>query len=80
MSDIRIDDALWTNGMTQQAILDHWCVANLEPVHAGQPVALVIIQDARHEILAPIAGLLQRRQSPGAVLEPGDVLASVSAP
>ncbi len=76
--EIRIDEGLWASTMAPEGILDHWCVADGEPIETGQKVAEVVIEGARHEILAPVSGVLVHARIVCGLVEPGDVIGRIS--
>jgi pyruvate/2-oxoglutarate dehydrogenase complex dihydrolipoamide acyltransferase (E2) component len=74
MTDIRLSEDLWRNGMLPEGILERWHVANGADVVSGAKVAEVRIESALHEIVAPAAGKLTILTEANAVVEPGTVL------
>lgn len=71
---IRLDEGLFEGSMTPEAILLGWAFPEGAWVERGQRVAEVLVEDQRHEILAPAAGRLVDRAPLSAVLEPGDLI------
>jgi len=71
---LRLDEALFANGMTQDAILLSWLAPGGAWIEPGQAVAEVLVEDMRHEIVAPVAGRLVDPVPVSTVLEPGDQL------
>lgn len=80
MSDIRIDEGLWASSMDPEGILERWFVRDGEAVAAGDRVAEVRLEGARHEIMSPVSGRLSIVARPNALIEPGAVLATVTQP
>jgi biotin carboxyl carrier protein len=74
---LRLDEALFTNCMTQEAILSSWLAPRGAWVEQGQRLAEVLVEDMRHEIVAPISGRLVDCVPASSVLEPGDRLCSL---
>ncbi|GAB0113264.1 lipoyl domain-containing protein [Acidisoma sp. C75] len=74
MTDIRLSEDLWRNGMLPEGILERWHVAEGAVVASGARVAEVRIESALHEILAPAAGRLTILAAANSVVEPGSVL------
>ena len=71
---VRLDEALFGNSLTQQAILSSWLVRRGAWIEQGQRLAEVLVEDMRHEIVAPVAGRLVDLVPVASVLEPGDQL------
>jgi pyruvate/2-oxoglutarate dehydrogenase complex dihydrolipoamide acyltransferase (E2) component len=74
MNTIRVDEALWASSIDPEGILERWFVRDGDHAAAGQKVAEVLIEGARHEIFAPTAGILVCRSDAGALVEPGDLI------
>lgn len=74
MTEIRLAEELWQNGMLPEGILERWFVADGAKVAAGAKIAEVRIESARHEITAPAAGALTILTAANAVVEPGSVV------
>lgn len=74
MTDIRLSEDLWRNGMLPEGILERWYVEDGADVAPGAKVAEVRIESALHEIMAPVAGRLTILTDANAVVEPGTVL------
>lgn len=77
MVDIMIASDLWGSSMLPEGILEQWLVPNGKAVRAGELVAVVRIEDALHEIAAPVAGMLARAMKPNEVFEPGAIIGQV---
>jgi len=75
--DVHVAENLWALSLQPEGVLERWFVANDEPVHLGQTLAMVMIEQARHEIIAPAAGLLHRYAKAGDVIDPGCVIARI---
>jgi hypothetical protein len=71
---LRLDEALFENCMAQEAILSAWLARRDSWVERGQRVAEVLVEDIRHEIVAPVSGRLVDLVPVSSVLEPGDQL------
>jgi pyruvate/2-oxoglutarate dehydrogenase complex dihydrolipoamide acyltransferase (E2) component len=74
MTDIRLGEELWQNGMLPEGILERWFVADGTEVATGAKIAEVRIESALHEITAPLGGVLTILAAPNAVVEPGTVV------
>lgn len=79
MTDIRLSEELWQNGMLPEGILERWFVADGTRVTSGVKIAEVRIESALHEITAPSAGALTILAAPNAVVEPGTVVGRLGA-
>jgi pyruvate/2-oxoglutarate dehydrogenase complex dihydrolipoamide acyltransferase (E2) component len=77
MNAIRIDEGLWASSMAPQGLLDRWFADHGDRIEAGQRLAEVTIESARHEIVAPAAGFLVRSCMAGDLVSPGDVIGRV---
>ena len=61
MSAITLDDAVWTDVEEgTEALVDRWLVAEHATVHAGQPVASVVLVKTTIDVPAPADGVLER--------------------
>ncbi len=78
MADVRIDEGLWSMGMSPEGILEAWRCPNGSMVRAGMSLADVRIEDALHEVLAPADGRLTILAGRNAVVEPGIVIGLIS--
>ena len=78
MKNITVDAALWRSRVLPEGILERWLVRDGACVSTGTPVALVRIEDALHEIMAPGNGVLKMSAKINAVIEPGSVLAELN--
>jgi pyruvate/2-oxoglutarate dehydrogenase complex dihydrolipoamide acyltransferase (E2) component len=79
MSDVRVDEALWASSILPEGIVDRWFFADGAIVTLGDRIAEVRIEDARHEIAAPVSGRLTIIAAANAVVEPGSLLARLAA-
>jgi pyruvate/2-oxoglutarate dehydrogenase complex dihydrolipoamide acyltransferase (E2) component len=80
MKDIELRNAisvapeLWATSVLPEGILERWMFADGRPVELGDPVAVVRIESALHDIMAPAKGRLRIRSRANAVVEPGSVI------
>jgi len=80
-TSLRLNEALFENGMAQEAILLSWSAPEGAWVERGRRLAEILVEDMRHEIVAPVAGRLLDPVPASTVLEPGDQLCRLeSAP
>jgi biotin carboxyl carrier protein len=78
MSEIKVDGALWRSSLLPEGIVEHWFVRDGSQVVAGTLIVSVRIEDALHDILAPVSGALTIITKANAVIDPGSVLAEIS--
>ncbi len=77
MKEIRIDEGLWRASMSPEGVLEQWYVNTGDWAQMGEKLAEVSVEGARHEIMAPAAGVVVRSLEAGEVVEPGDVIGQV---
>jgi hypothetical protein len=75
---LRLNEFLFKNSMAQEAILLSWLAPQGAWIERGQSVAEILVEDMRHEIVAPVSGRLLDPVPASSVLEPGDQLCSIS--
>ena len=80
MIPIRVTSGLWSTSVLPQGILQEWRCPDGALVRAGEPVALIQIEDSRHELLAPASGWLKMDVKPNSVIEPGMVIGHLDLP
>jgi predicted deacylase len=71
---VRLDEGLFENCMSPEAVLLTWAAADGAWIERGERLAEVLVEDMRHEITAPISGRLLDPAPLSAVLEPGDAI------
>src|SRR6202035_3201784 len=76
MQDIKVNEALWASSMLPEGIVERWFIADGAIVAAGDPMAEIRIEDALHEIMAPVSGRLTIVAAANTVVEPGSLLAA----
>ena len=77
VTGIQIAPELWHSNMMPEGILERWLKPDGIQVEAGDPVAVVRIEDARHELMAPARGRLKREIGVNSVVEPGMAIGSI---
>lgn len=77
--DIHVPDSLWALNMLPVGTVERWSVADGAFVALGDHLAEVRIEDALHEIVAPIAGRLSIALPANSIIEPGAVLGKLVA-
>jgi pyruvate/2-oxoglutarate dehydrogenase complex dihydrolipoamide acyltransferase (E2) component len=75
---ISVAPELWATSILPEGILERWIFAEGRPVDVGDPVAVVRIESALHDIMAPAKGRLHIRTKTNAVVEPGSVIGYIS--
>ncbi|WP_423416089.1 lipoyl domain-containing protein [Hyphomicrobium sp. B1] len=78
MSDIKIDEALWASSIFPEGTLVRWLVPDGASVAAGHGIAVVRIEDALHEITAPLDGRITIVAGENSVVDPGALIATLS--
>ena len=71
---VRLSEALFQNSMAQAAVLLTWAAPTGTWIEHGQRLADVLVEDMRHEIVAPASGRIVDAVPASTVLEPGDQL------
>ena len=71
---VRLDERLFGASMAPEAILLSWAAPAGGWIEKGQRLAEVLVEDMRHEIVAPISGRIVDAVAQTTVLEPGDQL------
>jgi pyruvate/2-oxoglutarate dehydrogenase complex dihydrolipoamide acyltransferase (E2) component len=79
LRDIRVDEALWASSILPEGTVVRWLVADGAMVTAGKPIVEIRIEDALHEIIAPASGRLKIVAAANSVVDPGSLLATLSA-
>jgi len=74
---VRIDESLWASSVAPEGMLEWWFVHDGSQVVAGQRLAEIRIEGARHEVTAPAHGVLRVMTFAGSVLDPGSVIGRV---
>lgn len=78
-TDITVDEALWRSSILPEGVLEDWLARDGAEVATGHAIAVVRIEDAQHDLIAPAAGRLQIFRQPNAVIEPGALLGRIVA-
>ena len=77
-SAISVAPELWATSVLPEGILEQWIFADGREVEIGDPVAVVRIESALHDIMAPAKGRLHIHCKTNAVVEPGSVIGYIS--
>lgn len=75
--DVKVAETLWASSMLPEGVVEQWFVTTGAIVKAGERLAEVRIEDALHEITAPISGHLTIQASTNDIVEPGSVIGQV---
>ena len=65
LMDVKVAENLWTSSMLPEGIVERWLVSDGAMVNSGEPLVEIRIEDALHEIVAPISGRLTIRALTG---------------
>ena len=79
MALVRIEEALWSGTMAPEGVLTEWSAPNGAFVERGAHIADVVIEGARHDIMAPATGRLWHDVEKLYVIEPGAVIGRITA-
>ena len=74
---VRVHESLWASSVAPEGVLEWWFAHDGAQVVAGQRLAEVQIEGARHEVITPIDGVLRVMAFAGSVLDPGSVIGKV---
>jgi biotin carboxyl carrier protein len=77
VSPLQVSADLWATSLLPEGILEGWLRPDGSLVEAGDPVAIVRIEDALHELVAPAKGRLSISVKVHAVIEPGTILGNI---
>ena len=78
MATVRVADNLWVSSMLPEGIVERWLVADGANVAQGEAIVELRIEDALHDVQAPIAGRLMIATAVNCVIEPGTMLGEVT--
>jgi hypothetical protein len=71
ITKIAVSPDLWATSVLPGGIIERWLFADGSRVEAGDPVVVVRIEDAVHELMAPARGRLNIGLKANSVVEPG---------
>lgn len=77
--DVKVAEGLWASSTLPEGILERWLAPDWALVGAGDPLALVRIEDSLHDILAPGCGRLTILAAVNSVIEPDSVLGRLAS-
>jgi len=71
ITKIAVSPDLWATSMLPEGIIEQWIFPDGSCVEAGDPIAIVRIEDALHELVAPARGRLSIGLKVNSMVEPG---------
>jgi pyruvate/2-oxoglutarate dehydrogenase complex dihydrolipoamide acyltransferase (E2) component len=77
MSQISVDQTLWATSLLPEGMVEMWLQPNGTFVEQGEPVAVVRIEGALHELMAPANGWLTIDLKDNSVIDPGAVIGHI---
>ncbi|MEA2890588.1 MAG: hypothetical protein QOI05_1381 [Bradyrhizobium sp.] len=75
---IRVDQAFWASSILPEGIVQQWFIADGSIAETGDKMAEIRIEDALHEITAPVRGRLTIVAAVNNVVEPGSLLGTLA--
>lgn len=76
-TDIPVPAELWGCNLMPEGILERWIMPDGGAVSSGDPVAVVRIEDALHDLTAPASGRLRILTCSDSMVEPGTVIGQI---
>jgi hypothetical protein len=76
--DVRVDQAFWASSILPEGIVQRWFIADGSIAETGDKMAEIRIEDALHEITAPVRGRLTIVAAVNNVVEPGSLLGTLA--
>jgi hypothetical protein len=76
--DVRVDQAFWASSILPEGIVQQWFIADGSIAETGDKMAEIRIEDALHEITAPVRGRLTIVAAVNNVVEPGSLLGTLA--
>jgi pyruvate/2-oxoglutarate dehydrogenase complex dihydrolipoamide acyltransferase (E2) component len=77
IAKIAVAPDLWSTAVMPEGLIEKWLFPDGSLVEAGDPVAAVRIEDALHELMAPVRGRLSIALGANSVIEPGMVIGNI---
>jgi pyruvate/2-oxoglutarate dehydrogenase complex dihydrolipoamide acyltransferase (E2) component len=74
---ICVDQALWANSILPAGMVETWLQPDGAFVEQGEPLAVLRIEGALHELVAPANGWLTIDRKSSSVIEPGAVIGHI---
>lgn len=71
ITKIAVSPDLWATSTLPEGIIERWLFPDGSSVEAGDAVAVVRIEDAKHELMAPARGRLSIGVKANTMVEPG---------
>jgi len=79
MTPIRIETELWATSLLPEGMIEKWLKPDGAFVERGDPLAMLRVEGALHELLAPAEGWLTIDKKTNDVVEPGAVIGHIGA-
>jgi pyruvate/2-oxoglutarate dehydrogenase complex dihydrolipoamide acyltransferase (E2) component len=79
MTPIRIETELWATSLLPEGMIEKWLKPDGAFVEKGDPLAMLCVEGALHELLSPAEGWLTIDRKTNDVVEPGAVIGHVAA-
>ena len=76
--NLTISPELWQTAAMPEGMLERWLAPEGAPIKAGHAVAVVQIEDCRHDLVAPCEGRLHIVLAAGRMVEPGSVIGEIA--
>jgi len=71
ITKIAVSLDLWATSVLPEGVIEKWLFSDGSRVEAGDPVAIVRIEEAMHELMAPARGRLSIGLKVNSLIEPG---------
>jgi pyruvate/2-oxoglutarate dehydrogenase complex dihydrolipoamide acyltransferase (E2) component len=76
--DVRVDQAFWASSILPEGVVQRWFIADGSIAETGDKMAEIRIEDALHEITAPVRGRLTIVAAVNNIVEPGSLLGTLA--
>jgi pyruvate/2-oxoglutarate dehydrogenase complex dihydrolipoamide acyltransferase (E2) component len=77
ITPVQVDSSLWATSLLPEGMVERWLRPDYDYVLKGQALAVVRLEDALHEIIAPAEGWLSIDRKTNSVIEPGMVIGRI---
>ena len=77
VTHVQVCADLWATSLLPEGVIERWLASERAFVKRGEPLAMVRIEGALHELTAPADGWLAIERRANAVVEPGAVIARI---
>jgi pyruvate/2-oxoglutarate dehydrogenase complex dihydrolipoamide acyltransferase (E2) component len=79
MTAVKVNPDLWATSILPEGMIEKWLAADGAFVEAGEPIAMLRIEGALHDLQSPAEGWLTIDRKVNAVIEPGAVIGHIGA-